>query len=140
MSRISGESIEKIREDRGRAACELAEKYKITVVLKDARTHTAIWDCDLDDVYVNLTGNSGMSKGGSGDVLTGVMAAIFAGRRDIFDEHDLMQHDDVPRAHFLRFAAAAVMLHGLAGDRAAEKKGQYSVLASDIIEAIKEVI
>ena len=140
MSRISGESIEKIREDRGRAALNLAEKYKIAVVLKDARTHSAIWDCDLENLFVNLTGNSGMSKGGSGDVLTGIMAAFYAGWRNVFDQHDITEYDDVARAHFLKVAAAAVMLHGLAGDKAAEKKGQYGMLAGDIIDAIKEVI
>ena len=58
----------------------------------------------------------------------------------MFDQHDITEYDDVARAHFLKVAAAAVMLHGLAGDKAAEKKGQYGMLAGDIIDAIKEVI
>ena len=139
MSRISGETIEKIRENRGRVARNLAEEYKIAVVLKDARTHMAVWDCD--EVFVNLTGNSGMSKGGSGDVLTGILASLLAQWRGVFDEHDIMEYEeDTAKYHFLQVIAEAVYLHGLAGDKAAETKGQFGMLAGDIINGIKEVI
>lgn len=139
MSRISGEDIDSIRENRGLAAKRLAEEYNIAVVLKDARTHMAVWDCS--EIFVNMSGNPGMSKGGSGDVLTGIIAAFLAQWRYVFDENDITEYEsDTAKYHFLKVIAGAVYLHGLAGDKAAAVKGQYGMMAGDIIDAIKEVM
>ena len=74
-------------------------------------------------VLVNHTGNSGMATGGSGDVLAGIAGALLAQGAKPFDA-----------------AAAAVYLHGLAGDIAAEKLGKISMLPSDMIECISEAL
>ena len=139
MARISGEDIDSIRENRGLAAKRLAEEYNIAVVLKDARTHMAVWDCS--EIFVNMSGNPGMSKGGSGDVLTGIIAAFLAQWRYVFDENDITEYEeDTAKYHFLKVIAGAVYLHGLAGDKAAAVKGRYGMMAGDIIDAIKEVM
>ena len=89
-------------------------------MLKDARTLVAKRD---QDIYMNLSGNNAMAKGGSGDVLTGIISGIVAQGK---------ASDEAARL--------GVYLHGLAGDVAKCKKGAYSVLASDIIESISDVL
>ena len=97
--------------------------YKVIVVLKDARTvvskpHSGDADNETTEgVYINTTGNSSMSKGGSGDVLTGVIAALIAQGAEPYDA-----------------ARLGVYLHGSGGDRAKEKLGEYGVMARDIID------
>jgi NAD(P)H-hydrate epimerase len=88
------------------------------LVLKGHRTLTASPD---GQVWVNPTGNPGMAKGGTGDVLTGIVAGLLAQ----FPKHPVGE-----------VAAAAVYLHGLAGDLAAEEFGQQSMLAGDLLESI----
>lgn len=92
----------------------LCKTYKLNVVLKGA--HSAV--CDYHGiVYFNPTGNPGMATAGSGDVLTGVIAALMAQGLKSFDA-----------------LKTGVYLHGLAGDLAEVEKGQYSLIASDIID------
>lgn len=124
------EAVDSIVSDRGKAALDMAESFHITVVLKDARTHIASFDNNRE-VYVNLTGNSGMSKGGSGDVLTGIIAAVLAGMNRTGKDS---------AGYFTQTVATAVMLHGTAGDIAREVKGEYGMLATDIIDAIGKVL
>ncbi len=102
---------------RREAACALAESFGSTVVLKGRGTVVT----DGDRLYVNETGNAGMATGGSGDVLTGVIAAL------------LGQGMEPLEASIL-----GVYLHGLAGDFAAEELGRWSVTASDLIEHLAE--
>ena len=108
--------------DRLGTAREFAQKHHCTLVLKGWRTITAAWS---GVCAVNSTGNPGMAKGGSGDVLAGLMAALTA-----------QKVTDAP--------ALAVWLHGRAGDLAAEDKGEYGMTPSDLIEeipyAIKELM
>jgi len=87
------------------------------VVLKGART--VVTDGEL--VYINNTGNPGMATGGSGDVLTGMIAALIGQGMTPFDA-----------------AIAGVCFHGLAGDLAGRKLGQVSMIATDIIDALPE--
>jgi NAD(P)H-hydrate epimerase len=103
--------------DRRSQAVELANKTKTTVVLKGAGTVVT----DGQQVYINNTGNPGMATAGAGDVLTGVIAALIGQGPNNFDA-----------------AALGVYVHGLAGDIAAKKMGQISLIATDIIESLGE--
>jgi NAD(P)H-hydrate epimerase len=87
------------------------------VVLKGAGTVVT----NGQKVYVNRTGNPGMATAGSGDVLTGVMAALLGQGLSSFDS-----------------AVLAVYIHGLAGDIAAERTGQISLIATDIIQSLPD--
>lgn len=98
----------------------LAEKTGAVIVLKGYRTVTATPD---GRVYINSTGNPGMATGGSGDVLSGILACL------------LGQGMEPGQA-----AAAAVYLHGLAGDVAAREKGRRSMLPSDMIDALSAIL
>lgn len=105
-------SAKEINRDRTGSALRLAEKYGATAVLKGAQTVVAT---PCGETYINTTGNPGMATGGSGDVLAGIISALAGqGLRP------------------LQAAAAGVYIHGLAGDMAAEKTGEYGLLASDI--------
>ena len=95
-------------------------EHEVTCVLKDARTLVANHQQIL---YLNLTGNSAMSKGGTGDVLTGMISGILAQKIECY-----------------KAACLGVYLHGKAGEVVAEQKGQYSVLAGDIVDACGEVL
>lgn len=109
--------------DRLGAARRFAAEHRCVLVLKGHRTITAWPD---GRCFVNPTGNSGMAKGGSGDVLGGMILALIG------------QGLDPGRA-----AVCAVWLHGRAGDLAAADKGEYGMLPSDLVEqlpcAIKEL-
>jgi len=107
-----------IEGPRHERASALAAKFGCTVVLKGEHSITAFADGER---VVNLTGNPGMAKGGSGDVLTGLIAA-FVGQFGI---------GSVP---------LAVMLHGLAGDIACMRFGEYSMTASDIVDVLPTAI
>ncbi len=74
---------------------------------------------DGTKVYINQSGNPGMATAGAGDVLTGIIAALVGQKMSNFDA-----------------AVLGVYIHGLAGDIAAEKTGQISLIATDIIEAL----
>jgi NAD(P)H-hydrate epimerase len=113
MARIAGGETREIVADRVAAARLFAERHHVVVVLKGARTVVASPD---GEVVVNTTGNAGMATGGSGDVLTGIVAARLA------------QRPDDP----LGATIAAVYLHGLAGDLAARESGVRALVASDI--------
>jgi ADP-dependent NAD(P)H-hydrate dehydratase len=102
--------------ERMRAAAELAQQDtsgKTIVVLKGHRTVIA----DANRAALNATGNPGMATGGSGDVLTGVITALLCQGLVPFDA-----------------ARLGVHVHGLAGDLAAQKLGQVSLIASDLLE------
>ena len=123
MSRLCGYSVDEVLADVSGICRGFAAAHGVVCVLKDHRT--AVSDGTLPDapLYVNDTGNSGMATGGSGDVLTGIIAAMLA--------------QGMPP-----FAAASlgVRLHGAAGDEAAKRLGEYSMMASDIIDAIPRVL
>ena len=102
--------------DRVRAAREFAVQHGCVLVLKGHRTVTATPE---GNVMVNTTGNSGLAKGGSGDVLTGIIAALLA--------------QDCTAA---RAAALGVWLHGRAGDLAAERLTEYAMTPEDVMVAL----
>jgi len=116
MQRLwSGLFREDMPKDRQEAATRMASMTGAIVALKGAGTVVA----DANRVYVNTTGNPGMATAGSGDVLTGITAALTGQGLDNFDS-----------------AVLGVYTHGLAGDIAAQELGQISVIATDIIDAL----
>ncbi len=119
FSRISGLAIEEIQKDRIQTAHDFAVKHGVTVVLKGANTVIANPD---KSVYVNISGNSGLAKGGSGDVLTGMIASMAA------------QGIDIKLA-----AVSGVYCHGLAADMLLDKLPMESMLPSDVIDILPEV-
>jgi len=113
LSRITGQSIADIQQDRVSAARQAAHDLQCIVVLKGAGTVTANPD---GQVWVNPTGNAGMASGGVGDVLTGVIGGLLAGGGDA-----------------MKAAISAVYCHGLAGDLAEDYCGQRALIASDLL-------
>ncbi|RDV83254.1 NAD(P)H-hydrate dehydratase [Ammonifex thiophilus] len=116
MARLLGVKAAELADKRVEVAERAAREWEAVVVLKGARTVVA-----APDGYtgINSTGNPGMATGGTGDVLTGVIAALWAQGLDPF-----------------RAAAAGVYLHGLAGDLAAEEKGEAGLVAGDLLEKL----
>lgn len=106
--------------DRVAAALEFAAANNCTVVLKGYRTVTAAPD---GRVWVNTTGNPGMAKGGSGDVLAGMILSLIG--------------QGIPASES---AAMAVWLHGRAGDLAAQRFGEYSMTPSDLLDELPRAI
>ncbi|MCI0664961.1 MAG: NAD(P)H-hydrate dehydratase, partial [Acidobacteria bacterium] len=121
MAKLTGKTNSEVVTDRIGMAREFATKHHVITVIKGSRTIIAAPE---GEVYVNPTGNAGMATAGSGDVLTGLIAGMLA------------QQPQEP----LQATTASVYLHGLAGDLAANKLGQRSLIASDIIENLSEAI
>lgn len=119
MARLLGISVAEVQRKRKEVAKKAAKDYNVTVVLKGHNTVIA----DKANVYINKTGNPGMSTAGAGDVLAGMIAALLGQGLSLFDA-----------------AKYGVYLHGLAGDLAAKEKTQISLIASDIIAKIPEAI
>ena len=107
-------SIPEIQAHRLDVVRKFARQHELIVVLKGHRTLIAAPD---GTVWVNPTGNPGMATGGTGDILTGMVAGLIA------------QHPQ----HALEATALAVYLHGLAGDLAVESVGENSMVATDLL-------
>ena len=116
MGRLIRQSSDEIQRDRERTAQEFAKRYNVIIVLKGHRTVVASFDGAL---YVNETGNPGMASGGFGDVLTGMITGLLGQKLSLFDA-----------------ACLGVYLHGLAGDLAAQDRGQIGLIASDLVDRI----
>jgi len=108
---------EEMPSERQEQAAQLSQRTGTVVVLKGAGTVVT----DGEQVYINKTGNPGMATAGSGDVLTGVITALIGQGLSNFDA-----------------AVLGVYIHGLAGDIAAEKIGQVSLITTDVIQALGE--
>jgi NAD(P)H-hydrate epimerase len=119
MARLTGLPIAEIQANRLDVARNFAREHELIVVLKGHRTLIAAPD---GTVWVNPTGNPGMATGGTGDVLTGMVAGLLA------------QHPQ--RA--LEATALAVYLHGLAGDLARESVGENSLVATDLVRFLPQ--
>jgi len=120
MSRFMEVSVKDITENRMKILDEFSMKHKATCVLKDSRTVVAQ---NGKKRYLNISGNASMAKAGTGDVLAGMITGILAQKAEPYLS-----------------ACLGVFLHGLAGDNARENKGNYSVLASDMIDSIGNVL
>lgn len=118
-SRLINISIPEILSSVRTTAEALSDRFHCVTLLKDA--HTVITDGNTG--YINITGNNGMSTGGSGDVLAGIIGCFLA-----------------QGCSPLEAAATGAYVHGLAGDLAAKKYGKRSLIASHIIEHIAEVL
>jgi NAD(P)H-hydrate epimerase len=114
MARISRQNIDDIVENKIDVLQNTALELNATIALKGA--HTLI-GCPDQSVFINLSGNPGMATAGSGDVLTGTIAAMFGLGFSINDA-----------------VRAGVFIHGLAGDQAARDKGEDGLIASDILD------
>jgi hydroxyethylthiazole kinase-like uncharacterized protein yjeF len=118
MARLTGLSVSEVQSRRIDVARNFARKHGLCVVLKGARTLIAE---PGGQVYVNPTGNPGMATAGSGDVLTGIIAAMLA------------QHPTEPAE---KVVSAAVYWHGKAGDAAVSQLGELSLIATDVIDSL----
>ena len=121
MARLVEMTVKEVEADRVGLARRFATEHKVTLVLKGWRTLVAHPD---GSIAVNTTGNPSMAKGGSGDILTGIVAGMLA-----------QFPDDVKRA-----VEAAVYLHGLAGDFAAHAMDEHTVLATDTVTHLSDAL
>ena len=119
MARLGKTDVQNIVVSRAGIASVFAKTYGVYLVLKGHDTVIAAPD---GETVENTTGNAGLSRGGSGDVLAGMITGLLGG--------GLAAHEA---------AVHGVYLHGLAGDRARRDLGAYSMIASDIITHIKDV-
>jgi ADP-dependent NAD(P)H-hydrate dehydratase / NAD(P)H-hydrate epimerase len=118
MARLCGLTTLQVQAERIRVAVEYAGKWNAVVLLKGFHTVIA---APNGDVYVNTTGNAGLAKGGSGDVLTGLLAALIAqfGTRDLY-----------------RVVALGAYLHGRASELVSEESDESGTLASEVARAV----
>ncbi len=121
MARLVDSTVPNVQRDRINVARTFSREHGVIVVLKGHRTLIAE---PGGEVWVNSTGNPGMSTGGTGDILTGMVAGMIAQN---------------PR-RALEAVIAAVYLHGLAGDVARDRQGEHSLVATDLLPALPEAI
>ena len=119
MARLAGCTIPDVQKDRLGVARKFAREHALIVVLKGHRTLVVKPD---GEAWVNTTGNPGMATGGTGDILTGMVAGMMA------------LHPEQPFLAVL----AAVHLHGLAGDMMRESVGEHSLVATDLLRGLPE--
>jgi len=118
MARLAGSTTAEVQRDRVSVARRFAREHCLVLVLKGHRTLVSAGG----EVWVNMTGNPGMATGGTGDVLTGMVAGMIA------------QFPGV----VLLAVLAAVHLHGLAGDVMRETVGEHSLVATDLLRGLPE--
>ena len=116
MARLLGIKVEEVQNNRIDIAAQAAQKFNAVVVLKGFRTVVAD---PQGTIYINPTGNPGMASGGTGDILTGIIAGFLGQGMSA-----------------LEASAAGVYLHGQAGDLAAQDKGIISLTAGDLLECL----
>jgi NAD(P)H-hydrate epimerase len=119
MSRLTNRPIEEIKRDKINIVKEFTKEYNVILVLKGARTIVGLPN---EEIYINVNGNSGMATAGSGDILTGLITSLIA------------QGVEPGKAALL-----GVFIHGYSGDLVANEKGEYGMLAEDIVKSIGRV-
>ena len=125
MARLTGKSIGEILASIPETAKNLASEKGIICLLKDHNTAVS----NGEAVYINQNGNSGMATAGMGDVLAGIIGALLARCDKDGENEDIL----------IRVAASAY-LHGLAGDLAADRCGQYSLTVGELLAEIPNAI
>jgi NAD(P)H-hydrate epimerase len=121
MARLCGSTVKQILLDRINVARTFAREHQCITVLKGHRTLIAE---PGGEIWVNTTGNPGMATGGTGDILTGMVAGVMAQNAD----------------RLLEAVLAAVYLHGLAGDVARETLGEQCLVATDLLTGLPEAM
>lgn len=119
MSRLSGLSVSEIKQNPVKVASEFAREHGVTVILKDFETVIAM---PSGEIAKNVGGHPCMAKGGSGDMLAGMVASFTAQGYELFDA-----------------ACMAVYMHATAGELCGKETGDHSVLTSDMIRKLPEV-
>lgn len=120
MSRLTSLSIDFIQNNRVEVAKSFSEAYNVTVLLKGHET--VICNSNSEQVYINKTGNTGLSKGGSGDLLSGIIAGLTASQKgDLF-----------------KSATIGAFIHGLTADILKEELTEYAMLPTDCLKALPE--
>ena len=122
MARLISRSISEVQKDRVAVARGFSEERKCFTILKGYQTVIASPD---GHIYVNSTGNPGMATGGSGDILAGMVGRFVAGWQRKYHGADWKSLGN--------YLSAAVYLHGLAGDLAADEEGVESLIATDLL-------
>ncbi|MDD5496740.1 MAG: NAD(P)H-hydrate dehydratase [Candidatus Omnitrophica bacterium] len=120
MARLIGKEVNQVQDDRKDIALTFASEYNTVLLLKGYETIVA---SPKGEFYINETGNPGMASGGVGDVLTGMIASFVGQKIDPFSA-----------------AIMGVYFHGLAGDMAAKEKGYLSLIATDLLNKLPEVL
>ncbi|MBQ8614097.1 MAG: NAD(P)H-hydrate dehydratase [Ruminiclostridium sp.] len=119
FARLTGRTVEEIQRDRITLAKDFAAEYNTVTVLKGTNTVIA---APKGECFVNTTGNAGLAKGGSGDVLTGIIASLMAQGADLFYG-----------------TALGVYLHGQAADRLRTEKQLFGIMPRDIMDAVTKL-
>ncbi|MBI4974326.1 MAG: NAD(P)H-hydrate dehydratase [Candidatus Omnitrophica bacterium] len=120
MARLVAKDIEEVKKDRNDIALKFANEYNTVLVLKG---HNTIVANPKGEFYINETGNPGMATGGVGDILTGIIASFVGQGLDAYTASVL-----------------GVYFHGLAGDLALKEKGALSLIATDLLNKLPEVL
>lgn len=124
MSRLCGKTITEIQENREKTAIDFCSKYNVNLLLKGYET--VICNKECTELYVNKTGNTGLSKGGAGDLLSGIISGLYPSMKkssqSLFDS-----------------AVLGAFIHGLTADFLKEDFSEYSMLPSDCADALPDV-
>ncbi|MBT6718377.1 MAG: NAD(P)H-hydrate dehydratase [Nitrospina sp.] len=120
MSRLTGLSTQEIQEDRIKVTSEFAKKHSVILLLKGAPSLVGTPD---GNIFINPSGNPGMATGGSGDVLTGIIAGLAA--------------QNIPLQNA---AVAGAYIHGYSGDLFAKSESQTNLIAGDLLRSLPEAL
>lgn len=119
MARLVGKTVSEVQASRIDTAVSFAKQHGVIVVLKGANTIVT----DGEKVFVNTTGNPGMAKGGTGDMLAGMIASFAAQGMSLLDA-----------------AVSAVYIHGMCGDKCAEELSMAGMTVQDMIEVLPKLL
>lgn len=121
MARLTGKTIDEIESDRLKTVVNFCEEYNVNLLLKGHET--IICNSEADSVYVNKTGNTGLSKGGAGDLLSGIITGLTpAFNGDLF-----------------KSAVIGAFVHGMSADVLKGEFSEYSMLPTDCAKALPRV-
>lgn len=121
FSRICGLDVCDIETNREKAVLDFCSAYKVNLLLKGHET--LICNSDANKLYINKTGNTGLSKGGAGDLLSGIIAGLTA----------------VMKGNLFNAAVLGAFVHGMTADLLREKMSEYSILPTDCVKALGKV-
>lgn len=121
MARLTGKTIDQIENDRIKITTDFCKEYNVNVLLKGHET--VICNSSADKIYINKTGNTGLSKGGAGDLLSGIIAGLTPSmKNDLF-----------------KSAALGAFVHGMTADVLKKEYSEYSILPTDCAKILPRV-